>query len=208
MLSLVLRTLNAPGLILMTTIGIAIQTSLFAWWPLNYLQPDVVLLVVIWCAFRRRFVEGGILTLIVADLAEIHSGSSAGLLLIAYMAVYLGVRASSRLLVIPDLSSYVLVTLFASVGWRLSALGVLELLGSAQNQWRQTLLHLFPGAVIEGLLALVRLSVARALRRRHVQEAPHRASLAGRSGSDRRARSRHDGPARLRHRPAGRGAGD
>ena len=153
MLSIILRALNAPGLLLITAIGVAIQTSLFAWWPLTYIQPDIVLLLVIWCALRRSFTEGGILTLLLSNIAEIHSGSSRGLLLIAYMIVYLGVRLSSRMFVIPDLAAYVIVTLFASIGWKLSVLSVLQLLGVGANQWRHTLLNLFPGAVVEGLLS-------------------------------------------------------
>ena len=48
MTRILLRFFNAPGLILLTLLGMAVQTSLFSFWPLTYLQPDVVLLVVIW----------------------------------------------------------------------------------------------------------------------------------------------------------------
>ncbi|MGZ3687961.1 MAG: hypothetical protein ACXWPM_05460 [Bdellovibrionota bacterium] len=153
MTRIILRLLNGPALILIMAIAIALQTSLFVSWPLSYFQPDLVLLAVIWFAMRRGFIEGGILTLIIANLAESHSGAINGIFLITYMLVFLGVRLANKLLVIPGLSSYAMVTLFAAIGWRLSGLGVLHLLGKSVNQWRHTLIFLFPGAVLEALIA-------------------------------------------------------
>jgi hypothetical protein len=152
MVGLLLRFLNAPGIILITILGVAIQTSLFVSWPLYFVQPDVTLLIVVWCALRRPFVEGGILTLIVANIAEIHSASTQGMMMVSYIVVYLAVRMASRVLVIPDLASYVLVTMFASILWKFSNLGILSGLGVAKNQWRHTLVFLFPGALVEGAL--------------------------------------------------------
>jgi hypothetical protein len=154
MTRILLRFFNFPGLLLLTLFGIAIQTSLFTFWPLNYLQPDIVLLVVIWAALKRGFWEGGWVTLFIADFAELHSATPQGMFLISYMAVFLAVRGLSRLVVIPNLSSLVMVTLFVSVFWKLSCLGVLYLLGASANQGRHTLLFLFPGAIIEGAMAL------------------------------------------------------
>jgi hypothetical protein len=152
MVNILLRFLNAPGLIVMSILGIAIQTSLFTSWPLTYIQPDIVLLLVVWCALRRGFTEGGILTLIMANFSEIHSAVTQGLLLVSYMLVYLSVRLAARVLVIPDLSSYVIVTLFASLLWKISNLAMLYGLGAATNEWRHTLLFMAPGALVQGAL--------------------------------------------------------
>ena len=154
MFKLFLRALNAPALIFLVAIGVAIQSSLFGIYPLRYIQPDVVLIVVIWCALKRSFVEGGILTLILGNVAEIHSSSPQGLMLISYMSVYLLVKLASRWLVIPTLSSLVLLTLGASVVWKLVSLGTLYLMGAAQHQWRHTLLFIFFGALANGALAI------------------------------------------------------
>jgi hypothetical protein len=140
MTRILLRFFNFPGLILLTVLAIAVQTSLFSFWPLNYLQPDVVLLVVVWMALKRGFFEGGALTLIISDFAELHSASPQGLLMIGYMTVFLAMRGLSRLIVIPNVISLVMVTLFVSLFWKLECLGVLHLLGAGGNQWRHTLL--------------------------------------------------------------------
>jgi hypothetical protein len=154
MTRILLRFFNFPGLIFLTLLGMAVQTSLFSFWPLTYLQPDLFLLVAIWMALKRGMLEGGILILIVSDFAELHSAAPQGLLMISYITVFIGMRGLARLIVIPDLSSLVMVTLFVSVFWKLECLLVLHLLGAGGNQWRHTLLYLFPGAVIEGLLSI------------------------------------------------------
>ena len=154
---IILRLLNAPALILLTVLGIAVQTSLFSSFikigPIRFLQPDIVLVVVIWCALNRGFIEGGILTLAVADIAELHSAAPQGMFLIAYMIIYLLVRASSRLLVIPNMNATVTLTLIASVIWKILVLILLKLLGESGQFWRHTLLYLAPGTLVEGALA-------------------------------------------------------
>lgn len=154
MIRLVLRAINSPALILLFTIGVAIQTSLFATYPLMYLQPDVILLAVVWFSLRRGFTEGGVLTLILSNIAEVHSSAPQGLFMIAYMAIYLLVRLLSKLLVISHSSSVILLTLGASVVWKLTTLGVLHLMGLGANQWRHTLVLLLPGAVMVGVTAI------------------------------------------------------
>jgi hypothetical protein len=154
MTRILLRFFNLPGLILLTLLGMAVQTSLFSFWPLTYLQPDIFLLVVIWMALKRGLFEGGVLVLIVSDFAELHSAAPQGMLMLCYMTVFLGMRGLARLIVIPNLHSLIMVTLFVSVFWKLECLLVLHLLGAGANQWRHTLLYLFPGAIIEGLLSV------------------------------------------------------
>ena len=154
MTRLLLRALNAPILILFVLIGVALQSSLFNSWPFYYVQPDVVLLVVIWCALRRGFGEGGIVTLIISEIAELHSAAPQGLFLITYMSIYLCVRFASRFLVIPSLFSLAMITLLSSVGWKLLDLLVLSLLGTGSNQLRHTFTFLFLGAAVEGIFSL------------------------------------------------------
>lgn len=152
MTRLLLRWINAPALILLALVGVAVQTSLFSFWPMQYVQPDIVLLIVIWCGLRRDFTEGGIITLIISDIAETHSAAPSGVFLITYMALYLSVRGVARLFVIPDLSSVVLVTLIMSVASKISVVALLKLLGASGGQWQHAIFYLFPEALINGML--------------------------------------------------------
>lgn len=152
MIRLLLRALNSPALILLSMLGIAIQTSLFSFWPLTYLQPDIVLLLTVWCGLRRPFAEGGFITLIIAHIAEIHSGAPSGVFLINYMLLYMGVRGAARLLVIPDFSSIVLVILSASAFSKVATSLLLQLLGASGSQWRHALFDLVPEALVNGMI--------------------------------------------------------
>lgn len=154
MTRILLRALNSPVLLLLVLVGIAIQSSLFNSWPLYYLQPDFSLLVVIWCALRRGFEEGGILTLLIGEINEIHSAAPSGVHLICYMTVYLMVRLSSRVVVLPTLLTYAVMALLGSMVWKLSSLLVLTLLGAGANQWRHTITYLFFGAAAEAICSL------------------------------------------------------
>jgi hypothetical protein len=151
---IILKFLNPPILIIITLLCVVIQTSLFQSWPLLYLQPDFILLAVVWCALKRNFEEGGIITLIVANIAEVHSAAPAGLFLTTYMLVYLGIRGASQIIVIPGRLSIVMVTMFSSIVWKLEGLWILHFLGAAGNQWKHTVTLLFPGAVIEGVVSI------------------------------------------------------
>lgn len=154
MTRLILRLLNAPFLILLVAIGIALQSSLFCTWPLIYLQPDVILPVVVWCALKRGFDEGGIITLIIANMGEIHSAVPSGIFLMSYMIVYLLVRAASRFFVIQSLISFAVVTLISCAGWKLIGQLILYLLGVSASQWKHTFTFLLPGAGIEGVFSM------------------------------------------------------
>src|SRR5690242_17362931 len=125
MIRIILRTLNGPILILLVALAIALQSSLFTSWPFLYFQPDVVLLVVVWCGLRRNFEEGGVLTLLMAEMCEVHSAAPRGLYLICYIAVYFMVRSTARFFVLPTLFTYAILTLTSSIVWKIVELIVL-----------------------------------------------------------------------------------
>lgn len=154
MKKIILRALNPVFFVLLVIIGIALQTSLFNSYPFMYLQPDLVLICVIWCALKRPFVEGGILTLLFADMAEIHSATPQGLFLMSYMTVFILVRGLARYVVVPHLSGMVMVALASSIAWKVIYLSILSMMDLAENQWRHTLVLLLPGAVMVGVASV------------------------------------------------------
>lgn len=147
-----LRLLNAPILFLLACLAVAFQSAFFLAYPLNWIQPDILLLMVIWLGLKREFTEGGVLTLLLGHLAEIHSSSPSGTMLVSYMATFLLVRFSSRLVVIPHHRDWIRLTLAASVVWKLCSLLVLDYLDKAGLQWRHTLAHLVPGGIATAAL--------------------------------------------------------
>lgn len=149
-----LRLLNAPTLVLIAAIGLAIQTSFFTPTALRFFKPDVVLILVIWCSLKRGFTEGGVLTLILANIAEIHSGAPQGVLLTSYMAVYLLLRVAARALVIEGMPSYLGITAFALVLTRIGHLCALYFLrGGVSEAIGPSLRALIPAIIAELALA-------------------------------------------------------
>src|ERR1700752_4792207 len=111
---LILRAFNLPILVLLTAIAIAVQTSLFTPWMMRFFQPDILLLVVVWCALHRGFGEGGLITLIIGGRAELHSAIPQGIFLISYMTLYLALRAADKMFVLPTQNPMVKVTMASS----------------------------------------------------------------------------------------------
>ncbi|NDD91341.1 hypothetical protein EBZ37_04580 [bacterium] len=154
MTKLLLRLANPPIFFLLACILLAGQSALFISFPLNWLQPDLLLALVIWTSLKREFIEGGILTLLIAHLAELHSGAPKGLFLTSYMAIFLGVRLATRILVLPDFQAWIKLTLIASISWKLIGLLILAVLNKAALQWRHTLTHLLTDAAMTGLCSI------------------------------------------------------
>lgn len=156
---IILRFLNPPLFILLGTFAIAIQTSLFAPWPLSPFKPDPVLWLVIWCALRRPFIEGGILVLLLGNILEIHSSAPRGLPIALYMAVFLAVAGANRLLVIPNFKSYATVTTIAHALGHLFGIALLGFLGAFTGSgtgwgWKTALFLVLPRSAIEGALSI------------------------------------------------------
>ncbi|MCM2322465.1 MAG: hypothetical protein NDJ90_04305 [Oligoflexia bacterium] len=157
MTRLLLRFSNLPTLILVALIGVALQTSLFTFWILPYFRPDIVLLIVLWCALRRSLFEGGLITLVLANIVEAHSASPQGVFLVIYMLIYLLVRVAAHVFVIPDLRSFLFVVIAATAGAKLGSLALTQLLGSTAMPFSQVLRHLLvfvaPCSLMNALIA-------------------------------------------------------
>ena len=154
MRSRLLRFFNFPLLILCLLIALAIQSALFRGHPLDYFQPDFALLVVIWVAFRRRFTEGGIFTLVVGWIMEVHSSAPEGYFMICYMLVYLGIRAFVTFFLLSQFASLSLVAIGSAVFIKLCGWAILAFFGAAERQSMHLLIQILPSALMAGVCAL------------------------------------------------------
>lgn len=117
------------------------------------LAPSFHLMMILWFALRRTFLEGGILTLMIGSIAELHSGCPRGFFLLTSMATYLLVRALSRSIILTDRRHYIFLTISSSVFHKLFTLMIVFLIGKGDSLWRTSLSLLFPNAVFDALLA-------------------------------------------------------
>jgi cell shape-determining protein MreD len=148
-----LQALNAPLFLLMALVAVAIQSSLFHGTLGNLIQPDFLILGVVWCGLRRPLIEGSILTLLLGEIAEIHSSAPQGILMLNYVGVFLLTRLSLKLFVVRGRRSWVLLAFIGALFWKVVFLCTLYLLDLSENQWRHTLTYLLPNAVSTGLIS-------------------------------------------------------
>ena len=155
MTRILLQFLNAPILLLVAALLVGAQTSLFAPGLLSLFQPDILLLFIIWVGLKRDFTEGGILTLLLGEIAEVHSSGTRGILLLQSMVVFLIVRACAKLLALPKQSSWILLSLGLAVVSKLIIVILIQILGLGPAPWKHTFILLFPSSVTTSLLAIL-----------------------------------------------------
>ncbi len=151
---IILRLMNTPLLLFIVLIAIGLQTALFSSGIIHPLQPDIMLFAIIWCALRRHFAEGGIMTLIMSNITEIHSGSPQGVIPLTSMLIYLLVRWLSRFIVLQNTIHYTILTISCLVLAKLTRSAILLLLGASHPSLTTFLTSLMLSALVEATLSL------------------------------------------------------
>lgn len=148
----ILKLLNGPGLLLIALGMMTLQSTFFNSYPIIFFQPDGVLLMLLWIGMRREFVEGGVLSLLLGYLSELHSAAPAGLFMVQAMTTFLIVHFFNYQFQVLNKRSLLLVGALSSVFSHLLILFVLFLLNKADNQWLSTLRLLAPSAIVHAFL--------------------------------------------------------
>lgn len=145
--------LNFPVLVAVVTLALALETALFHIVHFTAFQPDLWVIAVVWAALKRGFIEGGILTLVLAHIVEIHTASPQGLVLCTAMGTFLLIRWMAKLFVLPGQSAWVSLVILAGLLSRFSGLAILQSTGHAQVVWSDMLLRALPGLGVLGVIA-------------------------------------------------------
>jgi rod shape-determining protein MreD len=147
-----LKLLNVPGLFLIASGMMVIQSTLFTSYPLTFLQPDGILLLTLWISMRRNFTEGGLLVLMLGYLIEIHSSAPRGMYMTHGIFIFLMTHFLSKNFHVLNKRSLILVGASMAVLSRLIILFILYLLNRADNEWRYSIQLILPSAIIHGAL--------------------------------------------------------
>lgn len=148
-----LRALNGPLLVFLFLLATGVVTALFKFHPIHWLQPDLGLLLVIWLGLKRELFSGGLITLAIGVVHESHSSVPQGVMMLVLILVFLAVKYGSKLVVLEEKSSIIYLTLVAAVLLKLLQSGAFLLLSPDSSIWGNTLLHLFPAALVDAFLA-------------------------------------------------------
>jgi len=150
---LFIKALNIPALIFILCIGIGIQSALFSYQPLHYFKPEIGIFIVLWCALKRKFTEGGIVTLIAAYIVELHSSAPSGTIMSAYMLSYLLLRSCSGYLLLSKPHSMLILTAVFSLTIKVFHIIILSLINPNDLHWFNLFEVSLPNLITEVILA-------------------------------------------------------
>jgi hypothetical protein len=120
-----------------------LQGALFQLPVIHLFQPEMLIFWVFWFATERRFEAGGLLTLLIAHLSEAYTSSPRGVIVVSSILVYFVIRSLVHFFVIYPSKSFIPLTLFSCVCFKLFHLLALGQLDLAIRQWQWSLMTLF-----------------------------------------------------------------
>lgn len=148
----ILRKVNFAIYVLIALAVATVQSTIFGYFPLNYLQPDIVLILAVYMGFRRDVLEGGIYVIVASMVMQSHSAAGSHFFLTVYLYAFLIAKILSRMVVVPDLVASVGITTVLTLLKRIGILLLLSTYGRAGNGLRHFLIYLIPGLLVQAAL--------------------------------------------------------
>jgi cell shape-determining protein MreD len=149
-----LRFISNPLLIFILVLFIAVQTTVFSYYPMIYFQPSLALLAVVWIGLKRRFEEGGWMVLALGYVVELFSSVPQGVVMLSLILTYFWVRLANRWILLSVDFAVVGLTLFSSLLMRVLTLILLKLLDVDGEFFFYTWHFLILGAGIDAVLGI------------------------------------------------------
>ena len=81
----ILRKINFGFYILVVMVIVTIQSTIFSYFPLYFIQPDLVLILTVYVGFKRNLSEGALLVFISALILESASGAGNNFYVTTYL---------------------------------------------------------------------------------------------------------------------------
>jgi rod shape-determining protein MreD len=149
----ILRNINFLIYLALMLVAVTLQSTIFKYFPLNFFQPDVLLVLTVYFGFKRENVEGGLFVIIASLLLEAHSGAGRYFFLTAYTYCFVIAKVISKVLVVPNRVTVIVITVALSVFWKLLMLFLLSLAGRGANGFMHFLIYLFPSTLTQAVTA-------------------------------------------------------
>jgi hypothetical protein len=148
----ILRNVNFAVYFLIVLAIATVQSTIFGYFPFNYLQPDILLILAVFFGFRREPLEGGIFMMIAALVMEAHSGAGRFFFLATYLYSFLAAKLLSRMVVVPDMFSSIGIVAGLTLLKKLGLLALLALAGRGSNGVTHFFIYLVPGLLVQAAL--------------------------------------------------------
>jgi hypothetical protein len=146
----ILQRANFGIYILIAVAAAVLQSTLFGYRPLSYLQPDLILILAVFFGFRRDLFEGGIFVIIAAMIMEQHSGSGNNFYLMMYLYSFLIAKLISKLIVVPSMLSSIGIVAALTLLGRLLMLILVQMSGGHPSfLFRHFFISVLPGVLVQ-----------------------------------------------------------
>lgn len=136
------------GLVLTAVQSVFLKIPLLQW-----LELDLILLVVIYLSMHRHFFICFLLIVGLGRIAEIHSAAPVGIITIAYLAVFLAILFTKELVLMATSFSSIILAVAAGLVWKLAFIVLAHRYGILENTWKAILEHTLPFALGLGLFS-------------------------------------------------------
>ncbi|HRK02960.1 MAG TPA: hypothetical protein PLH57_09875, partial [Oligoflexia bacterium] len=141
--------------IFIAILGVTVQSTVFSYFPIHYLQPDLLLIMCVYAGFHRNNIEGGIFAILCAMIAENNSTAAESYSLVVYVFVFVISKILSRAVVVPDLMTSTGIVAGLSLFKKLVLLALLAHAGKFWNSFESFLIYLIPGVAVQAALTPV-----------------------------------------------------
>lgn len=120
---------------------------------LQWLELDLLLLVIVYLSLHRHFFVCFLLIVFIGRIAEVHSSAPVGILTIAYLAVFLAIILTKEMVLVATSFSTIILAVAAGVVWKAAFLLLAHRYGILANSWKTALEHLVPFVLGLGILS-------------------------------------------------------
>jgi cell shape-determining protein MreD len=127
------------GLLVCSFQSVFLRIPFFSW-----LQLDLLLLIVVYIGIYRSLMEGALLVLVLSRIAEVHSGSPAGLLSFCYMSACFTIYFTKEFFLFGTPFSSILLGVIGGILFKVCYLVLSFQVGALENVWFNSLQFLFP----------------------------------------------------------------
>lgn len=148
-----LRNLNFLIYLVLCLLFFVFQTTIFRYFPLNYFQPDFMLILSIYLGFKRDNIEGGILILLASIMMQSLSSAGDNFFIACYIYAFVISKVISRTIVVPNRASIIFISAGLNVLWKLGILLLLGLESKTYNGVRHFFSILIPSTLTQGFFA-------------------------------------------------------
>lgn len=148
----ILRKVNFAVYVVIAILIATIQSTIFGYFPLNYMQPDILLIVAVYFGFKRDLLEGGAFIVLASMILEANSGTASHFFLAVYLYSFLIAKMLSGTVVVPDFFSSIGIVGGLTVLKRLGILFLISTRGHAENGLKHFFIYLVPGLLVQALL--------------------------------------------------------